>query len=48
MTDWTTCPATDRNPGNISGAWAFAGTRIPLYTLHENLAAVATITEFVE
>ena len=48
MTDWTTCPAVERNPRKISGAWAFAGTRIPLYALHENLAAGATVTEFVE
>ena len=48
MTDWTNCPAVERHPGRISGAWAFAGTRIPLYALHENLAAGATITEFVE
>ena len=48
MTDWTNCPAVARHPGRISGAWAFAETRIPLYALHENLAADATITEFVE
>ena len=28
--------------------WAFAGTRIPLYALHENLAAGATVAKFVE
>ena len=48
MTDWTTCPAVERNARKISGAWAFAGTRIPLYALHENLAAGATVAEFVE
>ena len=48
MTDWTTCPAVDRNPRKISGAWAFAGTRIPLHVLHENLAAGATVAEFLE
>ena len=48
MTDWTNCPAVIRNPRKMSGAWAFAGTRVPLYALHENLAAGATITEFVE
>ena len=48
MTDWTTCAAVERNPRKISGAWAFAGTRIPLYTLHDNLAAGATIAEFVQ
>ena len=48
MTEWKDYPEVERNPRNISGAWAFAGTRIPLYALHENLAAGATITEFVE
>ena len=48
MTYWTNCPALERNPRKISGAWAFTGTRTPLYALHENLAAGATITEFVK
>jgi len=48
MTHWTNCPAVERNSRKISGAWAFAGTRIPLYALHENLATGATITDFVE
>ena len=48
MTDWTTCSAVERAPRKITGAWAFAGTRIPLYALHENLAAGATVAEFVE
>ncbi len=48
MTNWTNCPAVERDPRKISGAWAFAGTRIPLYALHENLAAGATVAKFVE
>ena len=48
MTDWTNCPAVERNPRKISGAWAFTGTRIPLYALHEHLAAGASVAEFVE
>ena len=32
----------------ISGAWAFTGTRVPVYALFENLAGGATIDEFVE
>ena len=48
MTDWNTCPAVERNPRKISGAWAFTGTRVPVYALFENLAAGATIDEFVE
>ena len=48
MTDWSTCPAVERKPGKVSGAWVFAGTRIPLHALYENLACGATIDEFVE
>ncbi len=48
MTDWNTCPAVERKPGKVSGAWVFTGTRIPLYALYENLASGATVDEFVE
>ena len=48
MTDWSTCPAVERKPGKVSGAWVFAGTRIPLSALYENLASGATVEEFVE
>ena len=48
MTDWNTCPAVERKPGRVSGAWVFAGTRIPLSALYENLAGGATVDEFVE
>ena len=47
-TDWGGCPAVERTPGKVSGAWVFAGTRIPLYALYENLAGGATVAEFVE
>ena len=48
MTDWETCTAVERTPGRVGGAWVFAGTRIPLLALYENLACGATINEFVE
>lgn len=48
MTNWAECPAVERNPGRISGAWAFTGTRIPVYALFENLACGATVNEFLE
>ncbi len=48
MTNWDMCPAVEQTPGKVSGAWVFAGTRIPLYALYENLATGATINEFVE
>ena len=48
MTDWNTCPAEERNPCKIREAWAFTGTRVPVYAVFENLAGGATINEFVE
>ena len=48
MTNWEECPAVERTPGKVSGAWVFAGTRIPLSALYENLATGATINDFVE
>ena len=48
MTNWNNCPAVEQVPGRVSGAWVFSGTRIPLYTLYENLASGATVKEFVE
>ena len=48
MINWDTCPAVERKSGKVSGAWVFAGTRIPLYALYENLAGGATVAEFVE
>ena len=46
--DWKGCPAVERTPGKVGGARVFAGTRIPLHALYENLACGATIDEFVE
>ena len=47
-TGWDRCPAVERTPGKVSGAWVFAGTRVPLYALYENLACGATVDDFVE
>ena len=48
MTDWTDCPAVERTPRKISGAWAFTGTRVPVYALFENLESGATVKDFLE
>ncbi|MXX16841.1 DUF433 domain-containing protein [Candidatus Poribacteria bacterium] len=48
MTNWTECKAVERNPRKISGAWAFTGTRVPVYALFENLESGATVQEFLE
>ncbi len=48
MTDWNTCSAVERDPRKISGAWAFTGTRVPVYALFENLESGATVKQFLE
>ena len=47
MTNWNACAAVERNPRKIGGAWAFSGTRVPVYALFENLDSGATINEFL-
>ena len=47
MLDWTTCPAVERNPARLSGAWVFRGTRVPVSALFENLEGGATVTQFL-
>ena len=42
---WQDCPAVERVAGRMSGAWVFKNTRIPLYTLFENLQEGATVAE---
>jgi uncharacterized protein (DUF433 family) len=48
MLDWTTCPAVERKPQKLSGAWAFRGTRVPVSALFSNLESGATVDEFLE
>ena len=38
----------ERQPGKVSGAWLFKGTRVPVKALFENLEAGASIEEFLE
>ena len=45
---WESFSAVERNTGKVSGAWAFTGTRVPVYALFENLASGVTIEEFIE
>ena len=47
MTDWSSCPAVERRAGKLSGAWAFAGTRVPVSALFENLGSGATVEQFL-
>ncbi len=48
MLDWSQCPAVERNPEKVSGAWVFCGTRVPVRALFENLEAGARVDEFLE
>lgn len=46
--DWSTCPAVERDPERVGGAWVFRGTRVPVAALFENLEDGAQAAPFVE
>jgi len=48
MLDWSQCPAVERQPGKVSGAWLFRGTRVPVKALFENLEDGASLGDFLE
>lgn len=48
MIDWASCPAVERDPDRVSGAWVFRGTRVPVAALFQNLEDGALVSEFVE
>jgi len=48
MSNWNTCPAVERHPNVVSGAWLFRGTRVPIQALFENLRDGATVDEFLQ
>ena len=48
MLDWSQCPAVERVPGKVSGAWVFKGTRVPAKALFENLEDGARVDDFLE
>lgn len=47
MIDWSQCPAVERIPGKVGGAWLFKGTRVPVKALFENIEGGATVDEFL-
>jgi uncharacterized protein (DUF433 family) len=47
MMDWSACPAVERDPEKVSGAWVFRGTRVPVVALFENLEGGASIDDFL-
>ena len=48
MIDWEKCPGIESVPERVSGNWVFRDTRLPVYTLFENLAGGATIYDIME
>lgn len=48
MLDWSKCPAVERVPGKVSGAWLFRGTRVPVKALFDNLEDGASTGQFLE
>jgi uncharacterized protein (DUF433 family) len=47
MIDWSSCPVVERDADRYSGAWVFAGTRVPLAALFENVEDGVSLDEFV-
>ena len=46
--DWSQCPAVERVPGRVSGAWVFRDTRLPVAVVFSNLEAGATVEDISE
>ena len=46
--DWSQCPAVERIPGKVSGAWVVRGTRMPVSAIFENLEAGANIDDILQ
>jgi uncharacterized protein (DUF433 family) len=46
--DWSQCPAVERVPGKVGGAWVVRGTRMPVAAIFENLEAGANIDDILE
>jgi uncharacterized protein (DUF433 family) len=47
MIDWSSCPAVERDPQRVSGAWVFRGTRVPVTALFQNLEDGAGLSDFI-
>lgn len=48
MINGSSCPAVERSPEKVSGAWVFRDTRVPVRALFENLEDGATVDDFLE
>jgi uncharacterized protein (DUF433 family) len=47
MIDWSTCKYAEQGAERVSGAWVFAGTRVSVAALFENLEDGASVEEFL-
>ncbi|HMS82839.1 MAG TPA: DUF433 domain-containing protein [Nitrospira sp.] len=47
MIDWSSCPAVERDPERVSGAWVFRDTRVPVTALFQNLEDGAHVSDFI-
>lgn len=47
MIDWSSCPAVERDPERVSGAWVFRGTREPVTALFQNLEDGVQVSDFI-
>lgn len=45
--DWSQCPAVERVPTRVSGAWVLRNTRMPVATIFENLEASANLDDIL-
>jgi uncharacterized protein (DUF433 family) len=48
MIDWSSCPAVERDPARVSGAWVFRGSRVPIAALFQNLEDGAQLSQFID
>ncbi len=48
MSDWSSCPAVERDPERVSGVWVFRGTRVPVTALFQNLEDGAHVSDFID
>ena len=46
--NWYDCPVVERIAGKVSGAWLFTESRLPLWAMYSEIAAGATIDQFVD
>ena len=45
---WGDCLGVERDPSRLAGAWTSGNTRLPIWTVFENLAGGSTIQEITE